>query len=135
MSWNLKGSSRYQPDSTIINTPVPPKCAQCCPLRRFGLSVLFAVPARGTWYAGASDGGIIYGAGDGAGAGNTLRPVALRAPTLLSVLLWQPLSQQQRPSQAAVISLTFLTLPWWRSDSIATDTGRGARRLILPKII
>ena len=30
-------------------------------------------------------------------AHDTLCPVALRAPALLSVLLWQSLSQQQRP--------------------------------------
>ena len=40
------------------------------------------------------------------GTSNTLLPVKLRAPTLLSVLLWQPLPQQQLQSQAAVIALT-----------------------------
>ena len=75
------------------------------------------VPATALWHA--SD-GCIFGACDTAearGVGraaphDTLCPVAPHAPTRLSVLLWPPLSQQQRPSPAVLIASTPRSHAW-----------------------
>ena len=116
VSWNLKGSSRYQPFKAPLCRLNVPYAACGDDLDRWyyvwcwrghhwlqataALSMEPATAQRRLAVASAT----VYPRRIGSTATSrrardTLRPTALRAPMLLSVLLlWQPLSQQQRPS-------------------------------------
>ena len=107
-SWNLRGSSTHEPLRTPLYCLNVPEAVSWGDLDRKYRCV---VPARAQLYAG--DCCIIFGACNSAeatGLGlaaprDTLCTVSPCAPTLLSVLLWQPLSQQHWQSQAVLIAL------------------------------